>query len=169
MEKYVPVGKVVRPHGIKGGLKIWPYLDKESFYLELKELRLLSREAVSLDCRVVKAFKQKGHIIYYLKGIDSIEAGELWRGSEIAVPPDKFEKLPLDDYYWHELDGLTVYTLSGQNVGRIVDFLQTGANPVLVVMGDRGEVLIPAIKSIVTQVNLDERKIIINPLEGLLD
>lgn len=163
------MGKIVRPHGIKGGLKIWPYLEKEGFYLELKEVRLVSIQAEGLDVQVFRAFKQRDHIIYYLQGIDSIEAGEVWRGGEIAVPPERFEKLPLHNYYWHELEGLMVYTEDGRNIGQIKDFLQTGANQVLVVMGNQGEVLVPAIKMVIVQVDLEGKKVIINPLEGLLD
>ncbi len=169
VDKYVPVGKVVRTHGIKGGLKIWPYLEKQDLYLQLQEVRLISGEDQGQNVQVLKAFVQKNHIIYYLDGIDSIEAGETWRGHEIAVPPEKFDKLPLFDYYWHELEGLTVFTAQGQNVGQITDFFQTGANHVLVVMTPRGELLIPAIKSVITQVDLEGKRVIIDPLEGLLD
>lgn len=169
VNRYVPVGKILRPHGTKGDIKVWPYFHNKDFYLNLKEVRIIKGENQEVDFQILKAAAHHEIIVFHLSGVDSIPDGLELRGTEVLVASDRLEKLPSHDYYWHDLEGLAVFTTEGRKIGQIVDFIDTGSNQVLSVRGEKGEVLIPAIKEVITEVDLEGRKIYIKSVEGLLD
>lgn len=169
VNQYVPVGRILKTHGLKGDLKVWPYFHSKAFYLDLKEVRIVTGENTETDFQVLKAVAQNDCIIYHLSGIDTIDDGTMLKGLEVLIAADRLEKLPSHDYYWHDLEGLTVYSKDGAKIGQVVDFIDTRSNQVLSIIGEKGEVLIPAIRDVITEVDLERKRIIINPVEGLLD
>jgi 16S rRNA processing protein RimM len=118
---------------------------------------------------VERARLHSGAALIKLKGIDSTEAAAKLRGQLVQVPVEQAVPLPAGKYYLYELIGLKVRTTEGQNLGQVVDILDTGANDVYVVNDGQREVLIPAIEPVVKRVDLEHGEITIAVMEGLIE
>ncbi|TDA65641.1 MAG: 16S rRNA processing protein RimM [Clostridia bacterium] len=170
-EGYIAVGEILGPHGVHGEVKVRPLTDfPERFYrLETVRVRLGGepRPYTVEQCRVLQ-----GHtIIIRFVGVSDREAAATLRGGLIEIPPEEVVPLPEGHYYVFQLVGLPVYTVEGELLGRLKDVLSTGANDVYVVADDRTnkEILLPAIREVIKEVDLDGEKMIIDPLPGLLE
>ena len=103
-----------------------------------------------------------------MRGVDNPESAELLAGLEVGVERSALPELDPGEFLWADLIGLWVVTGSGRRVGRVAALFQTGANDVLVVRGDAGEVLIPAVEAAVARVDLESGEIVLTEMEGLL-
>jgi 16S rRNA processing protein RimM len=86
----------------------------------------------------------------------------------IYVPVEEAEPLGEDEYYWYQIIGLQVWTVEGRFLGKVTDILPTGSNDVYVVTGPEGEALVPAIEDVIALIDLEEGRLVVNPLEGML-
>lgn len=111
----------------------------------------------------------KGCIIMKLKGYNRISEAEKLKGFEIAIPENRLWPLGVDEYYHFQIIGLDVYTDKGLHLGEVKDIFPTGSNDVYTVKKGGKEYLIPAIKEVIQEVDLHRKRIIIHPIEGLLD
>jgi 16S rRNA processing protein RimM len=103
-----------------------------------------------------------------IKGIDSHEAAEEWRNSDLLVAEENLEPLDENEYYLHDLEGMTVLTAEGQLVGRVVRIDTQTANAILNVKRESGDIiLIPFVKAHIKEINKKGNKIIIDYIEGL--
>jgi len=155
----------VRPWGILGEVKVeiltdWP----ERF--ALLERVYLGEEAT--PCRLERVRLHQGYALLKLAGYDDRSAAEALRGQVVQVPHE--EAMPLDEgeYYVYQIEGLEVWTDEGESLGRVVEVLFTGSNEVYVVHGPRGEVLIPAIADVILKVDLEDRRLIVHLMDGLI-
>jgi 16S rRNA processing protein RimM len=113
--------------------------------------------------------KHKENILIKLSGIDTREAAAELRNASLCIPESDAEPLDEWTFFIHELIGLTVRTIGGDIVGTLKDVMQTGANDVYIVETVSGaEVLLPAIRDVIREVDLDAGEMVIDPLEGLL-
>ena len=117
--------------------------------------------------RVEASHWQRGLVIVKLRGIDDPEMVTELRGTLLAVPEEDLRPLDEDQYYIHDLIGLAALTPAGVALGTIVDVINTGANHVLVVHGEQGELLLPFIADVVQAVDLGACHITVELLEGL--
>ena len=106
-----------------------------------------------------------------LKGLNSFDEAERYRGAEILIRKDILSRQDGDEYFWYELIGVRVYLDTGRYIGTIRHILPTGGHDIYVIGGEGGgeEFLIPAIHEVVKAIDLKERRMIIRLLEGLLD
>jgi len=158
---WLKLGNISGVFGVKGWLKVYANTDKKEnilsyqpWYIERNRVR----KAVKL-----KAGKPHGKtIIVQLEGIDDRNEAELWVGSDIYMKPDQLPELGKDEYYWSELIGLKVVSIEGDDFGIIDHLLETGANDVIVVKGDR-ERLIPYVTGqVVKSVDLKEQQMVVD-------
>ena len=165
MEKLLEIGKIVNTRGLRGEVKIMPWCDDVCVFEEL--------EFVLIDNTpyVIESVKyHKNFVILKLNGIDSIESAEKYRNKTIFVEKSMLGELPEGTYYICDLIGCEVITDSGENLGKIDDVIKTGSNDVYSVRSKDGkQVLIPVIDEVVKEVNIDEQRIVIKPLKGLID
>jgi len=164
-QDWLPLGVLTAPWGLRGELKLHLAAD-------LDLARRIKRIYVGRDRRPydLAGVNRRGKAYTVkLAGIDSVEAAETLRGAEIGLPRAEAPPLPQGHYFVDQLIGLRVVTSGGRDVGRVADVLATGANDVYVVRGDSGEVLIPAIRDVVLEINPADGLIRIEPLPGLLD
>jgi 16S rRNA processing protein RimM len=112
---------------------------------------------------------QKGRAIIKLDHIDSIEDAERLRGQPVEIHLSQVKPLPQGQYYHFQFIGLEVWTTQGELLGKITDILTTPSNDNYIISGARGEILIPAIDDVVQSVDLDRGRLIIEPIQGLLD
>jgi len=157
------IGRVVTAHGVRGEMRIEPLSDNPARFRTLKMVLLRGEE------RVVVSTRPHGTMVLLkLEGIDTPEQVRLFRGEYLQIRAESAAPLPKGVYYHHQLIGLRAVTTDGQDLGEIVEILALEPNDVYVVTGARGEVLIPALKDVVTEINLERSQVTVAPVPGLL-
>ena len=164
LPSYVIVGRIVGPWGIQGKVKVESLTE---FPQRLAEAQVvyLDHEPYAIEC----SRQAKGRYILKLVQIETREAAEALRGKYLEIPAQALEQLPEDRYYHFQILGLEVWTTQGRQLGKVVRIEETGSNDVYVVATEKGEVLIPAIEDVVRAVELPAGRLVIDPIEGLLD
>lgn len=166
--EWATIGKVVALFGLQGELKVFSMTDIPNRFAELEAIYTAPTHACH---RIESVRPYKGDmVILKLAGIDDANAAETLRNVNLDIPVDELAKLPPDSYYQHDILGLSVLKLDGQLVGQIIDIMPTGGNDVYVVKTPSGgQVLIPAIKAVIKQIDLLRHVMYIEPIKGLLD
>ena len=169
MEDLLQVGAITQTHGIKGEVKVFPTTDDVRRFKRLKETILdTGKEKITLEIEGVKFFKQ--FVILKFKGIDDINAVEKYKGKNLYVTRANAVKLKKDEYFIADLVGLCVKDENHTLLGKLTNVIETGANDVYEVsMTDGREVLIPAIKECILEVDVEEGYVTVHLLDGLLD
>jgi 16S rRNA processing protein RimM len=168
MEKNLfPIGRVVKPHGIKGKVKVEYFgedLDRLSLY---REIFIKDDRDKPEAYEVLETIPQPPRLILRLKGIERIEEAEPLIGKEILIERKSLLKLEEGEYYWVDLLGMKVETEGGKRIGKIREIFPTGANDVYVVEGKRGEILLPATDEVIRSIDLKGRVMKVARMEGL--
>lgn len=166
--EWATIGKVVALFGLQGELKVLSLTDIPNRFAQLEAVYLAPTH---VRRRIESERPYKGDVVILkLEGIDDVNAAEALRNVDLDIPLDELAQLPPDVYYQHDIIGLLVKTLAGQEVGRIVDIMPTGGNDVYVVKAPGGaQILLPAIKDVVKQIDLRRHVMYIDPIKGLLD
>ena len=170
MEQLLQVGVISSTHGIRGEVKVFPTTDDPDRFRKLKQVILdTGREQKGLEIEGVKFFKQ--FVILKFKDIDNINDIEKYKGKSLYVTREHAVKLKKDEYFIADLIGLSVIREdNGEVLGELTDVLQTGANDVYEVkMEDGKEVLLPAIRECIKNVDLQKGEITVHVMKGLLD
>ncbi|WP_071395360.1 ribosome maturation factor RimM [Bacillus tuaregi] len=170
MEKWFNVGKVVNTHGIKGEVRVISKTDfADERYKKGNSLFLFKQGQSEPIELIVKTHRtHKNFDLLSFEGYDDINQIELFKDGLLKVPESQLGALDEDEYYFHEIIGCTVLTADGTEIGKVTEILTPGANDVWVVKGKGKENLIPYIEEVVKEIDVEEKKIIISPLEGLL-
>lgn len=169
MEERFQVGVITSTHGVRGEVKVYPTTDDPKRFKRLKEVILdTGKEQLILEIEGVKFFKQ--FVILKFKGFDNINDIEKYRQKSLYVTRANAVRLRKDEYFIADLMGLTVIDEEDKEIGVLKDVMETGANDVYeITMNDDRELLLPAIKQCVLEVNVEEGFIKVHILEGLLD
>ncbi|KNF08786.1 ribosome maturation factor RimM [Gottschalkia purinilytica] len=165
MDNYIQVGKIVNTHGVKGDIKILPLTDDMTRFEKLKSVFVGEEK---LEIEISKVWYNKGFVMLRFKGYDDINKVIKFKDLLLYIDKKDAVDLPKDSYFIYEIIGIKVYTSEGEYLGEIKDVLQPGANDVYVVKEGSNEYLIPAIKDVVKSIDIDEKKMIIELLEGLI-
>jgi 16S rRNA processing protein RimM len=163
------MGKVIRPHGLDGRLKVLSYARSEESFLRAGKVFLSHDSGELHEHKVISITPHKNILLMQLDDLCSIEDAERYRGAEVSIRKDALARTENEEYYWHELIGLKVYTDAGEFLGTIRHILQTGGNDIYVVQAGQREILIPAIRDVVQEIDLEAERVTIFPMEGLLD
>ena len=168
MQEYLEVGQIVNTNGLKGLLKINPFTDDITRFERLKTI-LVDHKKELLEFEIESVRYQKKQVLLKLKGIDTIEEAEKYREDYLKINRNKEEKLPENTYYIVDLIGLDIYTEGGELLGKLDDVFSTGSNDVYVVKNGEGkQILLPAISDVIKNIDLEQKKIVVNLIEGLL-
>lgn len=169
MENLLQVGIISSTHGVRGEVKVFPTTDDVGRFKKLKEVLLdTGKEQITLQIEHVKFFKQ--FAILKFKGYDSINDIEQYKGKSLFVTRENAVKLKKDEYFIADLIGMQVENEDESFTGILTDVIETGANDVYVIKtGEEKEVLIPAIRDCILDVNINENKMKVHLLDGLLD
>lgn len=169
MEDRFQVGVITTTHGVRGEVKVFPTTDDPRRFRRLKEVILdTGREQIHLEIEGVKFFKQ--FVILKFKGIDSINDVEKYRQKSLYVTRENAVHLRRNEYFIADLIDLKVLDELDQEIGTLKDVMETGANDVYVIeMTDGKELLLPAIKQCILDVNVEEGFMKVHILDGLLD
>lgn len=168
MEQMLRVGVITSTHGVRGEVKVFPTTDDAKRFKTLKKVILDGREPLELSIEQVKFFKNM--VILKFKGYDNINDVETWRQRDLLITRDQAVELKEDEYFITDLIGLTVVNEEKTVLGRVKDVLETGANDVYVVELTSGkELLLPAIKDCILNVDLEDGRMKVHVLDGLMD
>lgn len=167
MEDLLQVGAIASTHGIRGEVKVFPTTDDSNRFKYLKEVILdTGSEKKCMEIEGVKFFKNM--VILKFKGIDSIDGIEKYKGKGLFVTRENAVSLKKNEYFIADLIGLTVFSEKEEKIGTLYDVLITGANDVYVIAReDGGELLLPAIKQCILDINIEEKTMKVHVLEGL--
>ena len=154
MEDLLKVGVITTTHGVRGEVKVYPTTDEPERFLELDYVLLdTGRELRKLEIKNVKFFKNL--VILKFKGVDNINDIEKYKGRDLWIPREEGQELEEDEYYIADLLGMSVVLEDGQEFGTLKDVMETGANDVYIIdSAEHGEVLLPAIKECILDVDL---------------
>ncbi|MCL6472869.1 MAG: ribosome maturation factor RimM [Firmicutes bacterium] len=166
--KYLVVAHANRPHGLRGDIEALSLTDYPERFK--KGLTLYPSPPIpGIQSLVIEKVESRpSGLILKFKGIDTREDAERIATHDLVVPIEEAVKLGKDEYWIHEIIGMDVYTTGGEHLGHVTDVLRTGSNDVYVVENSK-EHLIPAIKDVIKKISAKDRKIIIEPIPGLLD
>ena len=169
MEQFLRVGVISSTHGVKGEVKVFPTTDDPARFKALKTVLLdTGKEHKALEITGVKFFKNK--VILKFKGFDNISDIEKYKGMDLLIPREDAVPLEENENFIVDLIDMTVVTDRGETLGTLVDVLETGANDVYVIETEgKKEILLPAIKDCILDVNVEEKHMLVHVLEGLLD
>ncbi|WP_313580601.1 ribosome maturation factor RimM [Lacrimispora sp.] len=169
MDNLLRVGVISSTHGVRGEVKVYPTTDDVNRFKSLKNVILdTGREHMDLEIQGVKFFKNM--VILKFKGYDSIDDIEKYKGKDLLITRDQAVVLGPDENFIVDLIGLRVVTEDGEEFGTLTDVIKTGANDVYEVKTAEGkEVLLPAIKECVLNVDLTEGTVTVHIMDGLLD
>ena len=169
LEDLLQVGVITTTHGVRGEVKVFPTTDDANRFKKLKEVILdTGKEQLPLEIAQVKFFKNL--VILKFKGIDNINDIEKYKGKSLYVTREHAVKLKKDEYFIADLIGMRAVTEEGEELGTIKDVLQTGANDVYIIKKDgEDELLVPAIKDCVKNVDIEGGVMTLHLLEGLRD
>lgn len=166
MSEYIQVGKIINTHGIKGEVKVLPLTDDMKRFEELSTVYI---EDAEKEFKIENVWYKKNFVILKFKNFDNINDVLNLKNKFILIHEDDAIQLEEDTYFIFQLIGIKVYTVEGIKLGEVTDVLQPGANDVYVVKEGRKEYLIPAIKNVIKEVDIENKKMIIDPIEGLIE
>lgn len=168
MEDLLKVGVITTTHGVRGEVKVYPTTDEPERFLELDYVLLdTGRELRKLEIKNVKFFKNL--VILKFKGVDNINDIEKYKGRDLWIPRKEGQELEEDEYYIADLLGMSVVLEDGQEFGTLKDVMETGANDVYIIdSAEHDEVLLPAIKECILDVDLEKNVMTIHLMKGLI-
>lgn len=167
--KWVPVGKIPRTHGLKGEFKFHPFVTESEILQNLDRLKLQGNQGQETEQEFVSLRGNPGKLIIKFKDIDTIDDAEAYTGQTVLVRDTDFKKLPDGEYYRYQVIGLNVFDENGRHYGQVEDVIETGSNDVYVVRDGEKEILIPMIDWVVKTIDIKEKKLIFDNVEGLIE
>lgn len=169
MNKELRVGVIVKTHGIRGEVKVYPTTDSPERFDDIETVKLRQGKRVN-ELRIEKVRYQKNLVLVKFKGIDDINDVEQYKGAELWIDREDGAELSEGEYYIADIIGIDVVTEDGTKLGAVKDVLETGANDVYIVGRQGGrDLLIPAIKECILNVDIEENVMTVHLLDGLLD
>lgn len=163
MSDTLKVGKIVNTHGLKGEVKVMPLTDDMRRFDDLEYVLIDEKEVEVEGCKY-----QKDRVIVKLEGVDKVEDAERLKNKFMEIPREFAVELEEDCYFLADLRECTIFDTENNEIGKVYDVIQTKNNDVYWIRKPK-EILIPALKSIVTEINIDDRKIIIRPIGEWMD
>ena len=161
----VEVIKIVNTHGVKGDVKAIYYADSPAFFKKVPCLY----DKKGKEYKVYNIREHKGALLLNIEGIEDMTAAEMIKGVSLYAKREDFPPLPKGEYYLMDLEGLKAVTKNGEVIGVVQSVLEkTAQNLLLVKTPDDREILIPKCDAFVDEINLEEGKIVITPIEGLI-
>ncbi len=164
--RYLAVGRIVAPHGVRGEVEVEIHTDFPQRFAPEARFFVGERKA-EMVVEQVRPFKKR--LLIKFREIPDRTTAERWRGAWIHVPTEEAWPLEEGEYYEFQIIGLDVWTDEGEYLGIVDHIIYTGANDVYVVQGPRGEILLPAIEHVIREIDLDEERITVHLLPGLVE
>jgi 16S rRNA processing protein RimM len=164
----VPIGRVLHPHGLGGEMLVEPYLNDLTCFARACEVAVQRADGEFHSYRVTHMRRIGERLLLQLEGCVSQDMARSLAGCDLCVPRDELPSPPDGEFYWFDLEGLTVYTEDDACLGRVEEFFPTGSNEVLVVRQGVQETLLPFIKDVILAVDAAQGILHVRVIPGLL-
>ncbi len=167
----IAVGRLLKPHGIKGEIVFLPYMaDLELLPDLINRHVVLQHRTASAQKRTITAWRQSSNkVLMRFENCQDPTQAETLREYEVFVPRCSLPSLPAGEYYWFEIEGLAVCADDGHYLGTISEIIYTGSNDVYVVRNDKREILVPALQDVIRTIDLRHSVVHLYAVPGLLD
>jgi 16S rRNA processing protein RimM len=168
----IPIAKIAGAHGLHGTCKVYCYGECGDILSKGRDIFVRTADGALLSYEIDWVKPHVRSVLLALKGVTDRSHTDKLIGCEIMIDKSNLPVLPADTYYWHDLIGLSVFTTDGRFLGRLASVMPTGSNDVYVVRkqedSKKEEILIPALGSVVVEVNLAENRMRVDLPEGLI-
>ncbi len=169
MSDLVTIAKVARPHGIRGEVTADILTDFPERFAELESVTAKLADSSLAELKVEKFRFHQHRVMLKFAGIDTVEDAEQLRNAEICIDEADAVELEADEYFDWELEGCRVATLAGQELGTVAEVMRTGGTEILIIRGGEKEFLVPFAEAICVEVDIENKRIVVDPPEGLLE
>lgn len=165
----IPVGKIVKTHGIHGSVRIKYYNEDKSRFSFYRTILLMDSDGCMERFEVTAAKPYKGVVIAQLAGVENLGRARRLVGASVLVEKAALPELEAGEYYWTDLIGMEVTTTRGDRLGEILDIIPTGGTDVFVVKRGEKEILIPATEKFIQKVDASSGHMVVSLLGGLVE
>jgi 16S rRNA processing protein RimM len=166
----ISFGKITKPHGLAGEVKLLPHSRTMDSFNEITRIYIEDKSSDTPQEFNITSFRfHKNTAILKLNGVDSIEEAQSLGGREVYIQEGELGMLDEDEYYFFDLIGLEAYTEDGAYLGKVEEVMERAIQSILVIKNKESELLVPMAEPIVKEINLEEGKVIISPVKGMLD
>lgn len=169
MVELVAIAKIVKPRGLRGEVVADLLTDFHDRFDGLESVIAIATDGTRSDLIIENFWFQKDRIVFKFASFDSVESADDLRGLEICVPESEAAELDEGEFFDWQLEGCEVETVEGEIIGKVRELMRTGGTELLVVESDDKEYLIPFAEAICTTVDIEKKKIVVDPPEGLLE
>ena len=168
MQEFLEIGQIVNIFGIKGVVKVKPFTDDIKRFDDLKKVYVENNNNKK-EYEIEEVKYHRDMVLIKFKGIDKIEQAELLRNCYLKVNRNDEPELEKGTYYIVDLIGLDVYSDEGNLIGKVDDIFNNGSCDIYAVKDELGkQLLLPAISDVIKEINLEENKIVVHILKGLI-
>jgi len=165
----IAIGKIAKPVGIKGEVKVLPWTDFPERFAKLGRVFIRKKGKPESELEIVRAREHGGAVLIQFAGIDTPEAADRLREAELLIPKQEAMPLPEGAYYTFDLIGMEVVTEDGERIGRLSDVWRMPAHDVYVVERGGKEILVPALQTVIRDVDIPHRRMTVALPDGLLE
>jgi 16S rRNA processing protein RimM len=163
----LPIGRVVKPHGVKGKIKVDYFGEDLNRFPPYREVFIKNRVGRLQAYEILEAVPQPPRFILRLKGIEKREEVEALVGKEMLIERRSLSDLKEGEYYWIDILGMVVETEEGKRIGKVKEIFPTGAHDVYVVEGKTREIFLPATEEVIQSIDIKKGRMKVTRMEGL--
>lgn len=167
-EEYIVVGKILKPHGLAGEVRVESLTDKPDRFSPGQRLFIVDRRTRTKKVIESSRMTAKGFLIKF-EGLDSRNEVESLNGTSLQIKREEAKSLGKDEFFVDDIIGMDVFEDDGNHLGVICGIMETGSNDVYIIKTKTGEELLPATKEVVREVSVEQKKMIIHVLPGLME
>lgn len=165
---WINIGYIRKPHGLKGCVRVEGLSDAPDRFADLDRIDVELKGGLRESLEIERCNRDGNGFRMKFRGIDSADHAERLRGAYVQVPGEEVAPLPLDAYYVFELEGCTVVSDEGEEIGILREVMSMPANDVFMVNTPNGEAMIPAVRDIVVELDPGEARVVIRKIPGLI-
>jgi 16S rRNA processing protein RimM len=164
---YVLIGRISAAHGLDGSVKVRSYAESPDLFAPGRSLRAAGRDGAERVVAITQARAQGASLLLSFAGVTDRRMAEAVVGWDLFIEKRGLPALEPGSYYWEDLIGMEVLAVGGERLGRLESIFRTGSNDVYVVTEAGRELLVPALRSVVTAVDLAARRMVVELPDGL--
>lgn len=165
----ITIGKILKPVGLHGEVKVSLLTDFPDRFKTLRGVIVQTKDERQQEYQIDHVRYGAPFVYITFAGFSTLDQVDPLIGGLIQIPEEERAVLPEGSYYQYELQGIDVYLDEGTFLGKVDQILQTGSNDVFVIKSGKKEYLIPALHTVVKEIDIQKRRMVIHPIDGLLE
>ncbi len=167
-DDFFAIGKIIGSHGVKGAVRVFSYCESDDIFKKDSSIYIINDKVGIKPYKIINSNRYKNILRISFESVSDKNEALSLKDCILFKRKDELKKLENGTYYWFELVGMSAFKNNGDFLGRVETLLKTGGNDVMVIKNSDTEILLPIIENVVEDVDIEEKKIIVNPPEGLI-